>query len=90
MPELAGRGDVLFLGLAGRKRARAFTARTDVETIELAKIGIAHDLEAPQQRQAQRAANSAYDFQYQREAAQRFDPNVNRRFFLRGFHQLPE
>ena len=87
MPELAGRGDVLFLGLAGRKRARAFAARTDVETIELAKVGIAHDLEAPQQRQAQRAADSAQYFHDKWQAAQRLDANVDARFFLSGFHQ---
>ena len=68
--------------LAGRKCARAFVARAHVETIELAKVRVAHDLEAPQQCQAQGAANSTDDFQHKRKAAQRLDPNVNPRFFL--------
>jgi len=78
----------LFLWLAGGECARTFATRTNVETIELAEVGIAHDLEAPQQRQAQAAANSAHDFPNQREAAQRLNPNLNPRFFLRSFHPL--
>ena len=78
----------MFLWLARWKRARAFVARAYVETIQLTEVGIADDLEAPQQRQAERPANSANDFQYKRKAAQRLDTNVNPRFFLSGFHLL--
>jgi len=80
----------LFFWLARRKRARAFVARAHVETIQLAEVGIADDLEAPQQRQAERPADSANDFQDKRKAAQRLDANVNSRFFLSGFHVDPE
>ena len=80
----------MLLRLARRKRARAFVARADVEPIELTEVGIAHDLEAPQQRQTQRAPDSAHDFQYKRKAAQWLDANVNRRFFLSGFHLRSE
>ena len=76
----------MFLCLPGRKRTRAFVARPDVETIQLAKVGVADDLEAPQQRQAERAADTANDFHGKRKAAQRFDANVNPRFLLRSFH----
>ena len=80
----------MFFWLARRKCARAFVARAYVETIQLTEVGIADDLEAPQQRQAQRPANSANDFQEKRKAAQRLDTNVNSRFFLSGFHATPE
>jgi hypothetical protein len=87
---LAAGDDALFLWLAGRKRARTFVARADVETIQLAEVGIADDFEAPQKRQAQRAADSAHDFHYQRQAAQRFDANLDARFVFSGFHQASE
>ncbi len=64
---LAGRGRALFLCLAGRKRARAFVARTDIETIQLAEVSVADDLEAPQQRQAQSCARFRQRFQAQVE-----------------------
>ena len=80
----------MFFWLAGGKRARAFVARANVETIQLTEVGIADDLEAPQQRQAERPANSANDFQYKRKAAQRLDTNVNPRFFLSSFHLSTE
>ena len=80
----------MFLRLARGKCARAFVARAHIETIQLTEVGIADDLEAPQQRQAERPANSANDFQYKRKAAQRLDANVNSRFFLSGFHLVPE
>ena len=76
----------MFLCLAGRECARAFVARTDIETIQLAEVDVADELEAPQQCQAQRAADSASDFQSKWKAAQRFDPHVNPRFLLSGFH----
>ena len=80
----------MFLWLARWKRAGSLVTRAYVETIQLAEVGIAHDLETPQQRQAERPANSAHDFQYKRKAAQRLDANVNSRFFLSGFHLVPE
>ncbi len=86
MRRLVGRGRALFLGLAGRKRTRAFVARTDVKTIQLAEVSVADDLEAPQQRQAECAPDSANDFKRKWKAAQRFDANLNRRFLLSGFH----
>ena len=76
----------MFLWLAGRERARAFVARTDIETIKLAEVGVADDLEAPQQRQAQRAPDSSDDFHGKWKAEQRFDANVDPRFLLSGFH----
>ena len=76
----------MFLGLAGRESACAFVARTDVETIQLAEVGVADDLEAPQQRQAKRAADSTDDFKRKWKAAERFDANVGPRFLLSGFH----
>jgi len=90
-PKSLAAGDgALFLRLARRKRARALVARADVETIQLSEVGIADDFEAPQKRQAQRAADSANDFQDQPRAAQRFDAKLDRRFFLSGFHQASE
>src|ERR1700722_3180060 len=79
---LAGRGRALLLCLSGRERARAFVTRTDVETIKLAEVGVADDLEAPQQSQAQRAPDSSDDFHGKWKAAQRFDANVEPRFLL--------
>ena len=76
----------MFLCLSRRERTRAFVARTDVETIELAEVGVADDLEAPQQRQAQRAADSTDDFKRKWKAAERFDAHVDPRFLLSGFH----
>jgi hypothetical protein len=81
---------VLFLRLAWRKRTRALMARTDVETIQLAEVGVADDLEAPKQRQAECAPDSANDFKRKWKAAQRFDANVNSRFFLGSFHYYSE
>ena len=88
---LNARGGWCVVSLAARgKRACAFVTRAHVETIQLAEVGIAHDLKAPQQRQAERPANAAHHFQYKRKAAQRLDANVNPRFFLSGFHLAPE
>ena len=80
----------MLLCLAGRECARAFVARTDIETIQLAEVSVADDLKAPQQRQAECAPDSASDFQGQWKAAQRFDAKVNPRFLLSGFHQDSE
>jgi hypothetical protein len=80
----------LFLGLAGRESACAFVARTDVETIQLAEVGVADDLEAPEQRQAERSSDSTDYLQDKRKAAQRFDANVDARFLLSSFHQDSE
>ena len=76
----------MFLCLAGRECARAFVARTDIETIQLAEVDVADDLEAPEECQAQRAADSTSDFHGKWKAAQRFDAHVNPRFLLSGFH----
>ena len=80
----------MFLCLSGRERTCPFVAWTDVEPIELTEVGVADDLEAPQQRQAQRAADSTDDFKRKWKAAQRFNMNVDPRFLLSGFHQDPE
>ena len=80
----------MFLCLPRRERARAFVAWSDVETIQLAEVGVADDLEAPQQRQAECAPDSASDFKRKWKAAQRFDVNVNPRFLLSGFHYHSE
>ena len=87
---LPGRDRALFLWLAGRECARAFVARTDVETIQLAEVGVADDLKAPQQSQAERTTDSASDFHGKWKAAQRFDANLDPRFLLSGFHQDSE
>jgi hypothetical protein len=63
-------------------------ARADVETIKQAKIGIAHDFEATEQRQAQCAADPADNFQRKRKAAQRLDANLDARFLFSGFFHL--
>ena len=76
---------------AGRgKRARAFAARANVETIENAEVRIADDFESPQQRQTQRPANCASDFLDQRKTAQRLDANLDAGFIFGGFHQGSE
>src|ERR1035437_1967773 len=59
--QLAG-GGLAFFRLAGRKRARAFGPRPNVETIEKAEVRIADYFESPQQGQTQRPANCASDF----------------------------
>jgi hypothetical protein len=82
---LTRRGVALF-GLAGRKRARALVARADVETIEHAEVGIAYDLQAPQQGQSQRTADAAHNFQRELTPVQRLDTNFNAGFFFAGFH----
>jgi len=61
-------------------------ARPDVETIQLAEVGVSDDLEAPQQRQTECAPDSANDFKRKWKAAQRFDTHINPRFLLSGFH----
>ena len=76
----------MFLCLAGRECARAFVARTDIETIQLAEVDVADDLEAPEQRLAHCAADSANNFHGKWKAAQRFDTNIDPRFLLSGFH----
>jgi hypothetical protein len=87
--ELASWCGALFW-LAWREGAGAFVARPDVETIEQAEVGIAHDLEAPQQRQAERAADSAGYFHHEFAAAQRLDTDFDARFFFGGFHYRSE
>ncbi len=86
---LASGGLALFR-LAGRKGARAFAARANVETIEQAKVGIAHDFQSPEQGQTQRAANSASDFPDQAGTAQRLDLKLDALFIFDGFHQGSE
>ncbi len=78
------------LWLAGRESAGAFVARAHVEAIEQAEVGIADDLEAPQQRQTERAADSASDFLDKRKTAQRLDANLDARFLFSAFHQDSE
>ncbi len=76
--------------LAGRKRARAFAARANVETIEQAEVRIADDFESPQQGQTQRPANCASDFLDQRKTAQRLEAKLDAGFIFDGFHQGSE
>ena len=73
--------------MPGREGACAFVAWSDVEAIEEAEIGIAHYFEAPEQREAQCAADSAGDFQREREAAQWLDANLDGGLWFSGFHQ---
>ena len=81
---------VAFFRLAGRKRARAFAARANVETIEKAEVPIADDFESPKQGQTQRPANCSSDFLEQRKTAQRLDESLDAGFIFGGFHQGSE
>ena len=72
----------MLLCLAGRECARAFVARTDVETIQLAEVGVADDLQAPEQSQTQRAPDTAGDFQNECATAQRRHVNIDLDFFF--------
>ncbi len=86
---LASGGFALFR-LAGRKRARAFAARANVETIEQAEVPIADDFESPKQGQTQRPSNCASDFLDQRKTTQRLDAGLDAGFLVAGFHQGSE
>ncbi len=85
--DLARRASAFF-GFAWREGACAFVARTDVQAIEQAKVGIAHYFETPQQSQPERAADSAGDFQGERKPAQRLDAHVDARFLFSRFHDV--
>ena len=86
---LAGRGVALFR-LARRKCTRAFMSRAHIEAIEQPEVRIADYFEAPQQRQAERATDSAGDFRRQRKTAQRLDANFDARLFFGGVHWISE
>ena len=77
---------VAFFRLAGRKRARAFAARANVETIEQAEVRIADDFESPKEGQTQRPSNCASDFLDQSKTTQRLDVDLDAGFLFAGFH----
>jgi len=70
------------LGLAGRKRTRAFAARPYIQTIEHAEVRIADNLQTPEQSQTQRAPDTAGDFQNECATAQRSHVNIDLDFFF--------
>jgi hypothetical protein len=83
-------GGLPTLRLAGRKRARAFVPRANVEPIEHPEVEIARNLQAPKQSEAEGAADAADDLQRKLAAAQRLDANFDRCFFFRVVHQRSE
>ncbi len=85
---LRGRGALA--RLAGRKRARAFAARADVQTIEHAEVRIADDFEAPKQGQTQRAADTAGGFHDELATSERLHLNLGLDSFFAGFHRYQQ